>query len=134
MKSLTKRKRGHLNEKHKKMRVSLVEQDPRCCWCDKELTQETATLEHVDRFAETGDSGLISIACKPCNGAWAKATKKGMHLVGTMRLGYDKWFRRALKDVGDNEESVLGYARLQNKPIGRIKIRLWLKQNKCYGK
>lgn len=47
----------------------LLKRDPRCRWCTCELTEETATIEHVIPLARGGldNRNNYALACKPCN-------------------------------------------------------------------
>ncbi len=58
------RKRSYRREK-----VKLLKKNPFCHWCKKELTRETATIEHIIPLGLGGINNMnnYKLACEPCN-------------------------------------------------------------------
>jgi ferredoxin len=57
-------------QRGRNLRAKLAARDGwACCWCAVELTQETATIEHVRPRAHGGSSKPVNLklACGPCN-------------------------------------------------------------------
>lgn len=54
----------------RKMRKRLAARDGlKCWWCKKELTLQTATIEHLTPKSEGGQNEMknLRLACYPCN-------------------------------------------------------------------
>lgn len=47
----------------------MLRADPRCHWCQHDLTAETSTVDHVIPLSRGGSNGTdnLVLACKPCN-------------------------------------------------------------------
>ena len=54
---------------YKKPKENLLSKNAHCYWCDKPLTKETATLDHVIPISRGGlnNANNYVIACEPCN-------------------------------------------------------------------
>lgn len=57
--------RGQMRKHRKRM----LPKDPHCRWCRRELTEETATVEHIVPRSLGGSNRAdnLALACKPCN-------------------------------------------------------------------
>ena len=66
------------NTDHK---LQLLESDPRCRYCECELTERTATLDHVKPRSRGGTNGKynLTLSCKLCN--TFKAAKTPMEVL-----------------------------------------------------
>ena len=55
----------------RRLKAKLLGKDPRCHYCRKTLTNETATLDHFFPLSRGGtwEQANIKLACKRCNGA-----------------------------------------------------------------
>lgn len=59
---------------------SLLEQDPTCCYCGRDLNEDSMTIEHLTPLSRggTNDPENIEIACKRCNGTKGDQTLQEM--------------------------------------------------------
>ena len=59
-----KRKKAYTQDK-----VTLLRKSPTCHWCGKQLTLQTATVDHVIPLSRGGSNGMdnVELACVKCN-------------------------------------------------------------------
>ena len=62
-------------------KLKLLAADPRCRYCDKELDERTATIDHIKPRSRGGTNGKynLTLACRHCN--WVKAAMTPMELL-----------------------------------------------------
>ena len=70
-----------MTQKNTKYKLELLEADPRCRYCGKELTERTATIDHIRPRSRGGTNGKynLTLACRHCN--WVKASMTPMELL-----------------------------------------------------
>lgn len=63
-------------------KLELLAADPRCRYCEKQLTERTATIDHIKPRSRSGGHGKrnLTLACRHCN--WVKAAMTPMELLG----------------------------------------------------
>ena len=91
----------------KRIRKAVIQRDGLiCCYCDKELTEKTVTMEHIVPSSQKGtfNTTNLTVSCSPCN------NKRGA-----------KPFFNFIKDLNFSEKKIKKYKKLYFDNL-RIKI------------